>query len=299
MPVRAIADTRLTSLDLRCLAVVALHDGMSLVKGSGMGCYAKAATLAELVRTDISNFSKSLNRLIKHGYIVREPQQGDRRRFTHRVVYGDDDSWRADQQSGSGSRPEIVGETTNFPDEIDGEIANDHARMVGEPTNNPAEIVGDAEYLSYRELSKNRSHYISLNEELNSVETGEINSVETAHLAFRETLGDEADWTSAFIDDVLGSGREKQKKDGAKAQAASGSLVDHLPSSFSRISSDAARLTHFEAAFAKVGRSLALIDSRERQLWTDWLLEVAENFAGEPTGQQAQRLWEEVAYPEC
>ena len=89
VPARAIADTRLTALDLRALMAIAIHDGMSTVKGAGPGCYAKLSTLAELARTDISNLSKALSRLIKFGYVIREPQQNDKRRNTHRVIYGD------------------------------------------------------------------------------------------------------------------------------------------------------------------------------------------------------------------
>jgi hypothetical protein len=136
LPARAIGDTRPTALDLRCLAVIALHDGMSKVKGSGGGCYARHSTLAVLARTDTSNFSKALSRLIAWGYVAREPQLMDKRKFTLRVIYGDDDSWRVHQQS---------------PAEIVGEAGTNAAEIVGE---------GDAENGGFSK--ENGEHYISL-----------------------------------------------------------------------------------------------------------------------------------------
>ena len=93
-PSRLIADNELTALEMRVLLVVALHDGMSGVKGKGGGCYARHSNLAKLCRTDTTRFSKAVSRLIRLGYLVREPQLMDKRRFTLRVVYDEDDSWR-------------------------------------------------------------------------------------------------------------------------------------------------------------------------------------------------------------
>lgn len=161
LPARAIADTSLTALDLRCLAVIALHDGMSGPKGAGGGCFAKNATLAALVRTDVTNFSKSLARLIRLGYVAREPQVMDKRRFTLRVQYPADDSWRNDQQSDA----EEVGQPTN-----------DQREIVGEEANHPAEIVGDGERENGGFSKGIGRDYIPLNGELHSVETDKLNS---------------------------------------------------------------------------------------------------------------------------
>jgi hypothetical protein len=167
LPTRAIGDTSLTALDLRCLAVIALHDGMSAVSGKGAGCFAKNMTLAAEARTDPTNFSKSLSRLIHAGYVSREPQLMDKRRFTLRVQYLPADSWRDDQQS-----------PPQYP--------HPGAEIVGEPANPKPEIVGDGE-------SKNGSFskgigrdYISLNEELHFEESREINSDKLRAFGFSE-----------------------------------------------------------------------------------------------------------------
>lgn len=282
LPVRAIADTRLTALELRCLAVIALHDGMSTVRGTGAGCYARSATLAELARTDISNFSKALSRLTKFGYVIREPQQNDRRRFTHRVIYGDENTWRVDQLSESANGVGIVGELTNKLPE-----------MVGEFTNYPPEIVGDGESQNGGFLRDSGPQYIPLNGEIDFVETSEINSVETARPAF-----------CASRDDGISAGQigpVGSKKDAAEAGCASGVSIDALlkrqvPSfpSLAQRSPDAA-LSHFEKAFAAIDRDADGMDPRERKRWSDWLLALMDECAGTSAGNRAYRLYEEFA----
>lgn len=161
LPSAVIADTSLTALDIRCLAVIAMHDGMSGVKGAGGGCFARNATLAALVNTDVTNFSKCLTKLIKAKYVSREPQIMDKRRFTLRVLYPTDDSWRTDQQP----NPLMVGELANNPSEV-----------VGEDANQPPEIVGDGESENGSFSKVIGRDYISLNEEIDFVKTNEINS---------------------------------------------------------------------------------------------------------------------------
>lgn len=157
LPCRVIADTDLTALDMRCMAVIALHDGMSGVSGKGGGCYARNQTLAALARTDVTNFSKSLTKLIRLGYINREPQLMDKRRFTLRVQYDKSDSWRTDQQS----PPQDEGAANK----IVGEAANPDPQMVGE---------ADSENGSFSKGIE--TDYISLNEELHFDESSELHS---------------------------------------------------------------------------------------------------------------------------
>lgn len=147
LPARVIGDTSLTALDLRCLAVIAMHDGMSAVSGKGGGCYARNQTLAALVRTDATNFSKSLSRLIRAGYVTREPQLMDKRRFTLRVQYPKDNSWRDDQQS-----------------------PQSHDLETGE-------IVGDGAGENGSFSKESATDYISLNEELHFDESNELHSL--------------------------------------------------------------------------------------------------------------------------
>ncbi len=114
--VRVIGDPRLSGLDHRTYACISMHDGMSLKKGTGRGCYATFATLTAAIGCDASNLSKSIKRLVEWGYITEE-RQVDRRRKTYRVVFDFSDDWRNDQQS-------IDGETAN-------DIPHDFAEKVG------------------------------------------------------------------------------------------------------------------------------------------------------------------------
>ncbi len=167
LPTRAIGDTDLTALDLRCLAVIALHDGMSAVSGKGAGCFAKNTTLAAEVRTDATNFSKSLTKLLRAGYVNREPQIMDKRRFTLRVQYDGSDSWRNDQQS-----------PPQYP--------HPPTEIVGEAANADGEIVGDGESRNGSFSKGIGRDYISLKEELHFDESREINSDKLRDFDFSE-----------------------------------------------------------------------------------------------------------------
>lgn len=256
LPVAMIADMELTALDLRVAAVIALHDGMSAVKGKGGGCYAKNQTLADLVRTDPTNFSKSLSRLIGKGYVTREPQLMDKRRFTLRVQYPADDSWRVDQPSG-----ERVDAHT-------GEI-------VGEPAKPEPEIVGDADSKNGGFSRQTARHYISLKEELDSVETGELNSTK---------------WRSPVL---LQAADKRETPEGGSGRV---SIWAHLPANIERLNLGA-QVAKIETAFNAIGRDADRIEQGERERLNSWLYDIFETCAGtdqEATSQQANRLLDEI-----
>lgn len=250
LPCPAIRDTRLTALDLRSMAAIALHDGMSAVSGKGGGCYARNATLAAFVGTDPTNFSKALSRLIRFGYVTREPQLMDKRRFTLRVQYPDKDSWPNDQQT-----PPQSGDETS--------------EIVGDAANLPPQIVGEAEGESGGFSKENDEHYISLKEELDSVETEELDSLKGRHFDFSKL---------------------KPPKGGLPRV----SLKPHLPANFDGLTSTA-QVPAIERALKAIGCDPQLIDSDEREEITALLWTISEAFAGEPTGHQAGRLWGEIA----
>lgn len=106
--VRIIGDPRPSGLDLRVYACVSLHDGMSLVKGTGRGCYATFATLCSEVGCDPANLSRSLKRLVEWGYLTEE-RQADRRRKTYRVTFECAESWQNRQQFKADQLVRIVG----------------------------------------------------------------------------------------------------------------------------------------------------------------------------------------------
>lgn len=250
LPSRAIGDTELTALDLRCLAVIAKHDGMSAVKGSGGGCYARNTTLAAEVRTDPTNFSKSLTRLLRAGYVTREPQVMDKRRFTLRVQYPAEDSWRMDQLSPPQHDP-------------------DTGEIVGEATNRAPEIVGDGEEGNGGFSKGIGPDYISLKEELDFDESKEKNSTKWRHVDFSE-------------------------KDTRERGLPKVSLRQHLPARFNDLASHA-QVPAIERAFKAMGCDPDRIPRSERTEIASLLDAISEAFPDEPTGQQAARLFGEIA----
>lgn len=170
VPVNALLDPELTLLDLRVIAWVAWHDGMSLVKGKGAGCYASNRTIAALVGCDYTSLSRSLSKLAKQGHIVSERSADDRRLKVLRVCYPEPDSWPERKLPAA----EIVGEPDNDPPEI-----------VGEQAGKNRQIVGEGNFETRRNLPKTDTQYIPLNGGIDPVETEELNSSEEAHLAAR------------------------------------------------------------------------------------------------------------------
>jgi len=100
LPLRAIADQRLSGLELRTLACIAWHDRMSAATGKGQGAWASNATMAVRLGCHLTNLSSAITRLAKLGYITREQHHFDKRKHVYRVVYEADDSLPDDKLNG-------------------------------------------------------------------------------------------------------------------------------------------------------------------------------------------------------
>ena len=172
-----ISDPRPSGLDMRVYACVSEHDGMSLKKGKGPGCYATYETLTASLKCDASNLSKSLKRLVDWGYL-KEERQADRRRKTYRVVFDFPEGWRNDQQS-------MVGEIANNQGEelplCSGQVT---PKDVGNAANQLTEIVGNGNDENGVNPLQDGQHYSSL-KGLDPLEREKLDSFEKAHLAAR------------------------------------------------------------------------------------------------------------------
>jgi hypothetical protein len=83
-------------------------------------------------------------------------------------------------------------------------------------------------------------------------------------------------------------------KNGAKAGAGNGvSILKQLPRNFARLPVEA-QLSRFEKAFTAIGRDAEGLETRERKKFEDWLFSLADDFAGEPIGHRAERLYLEL-----
>lgn len=86
LPRRALADRRLSGMDLRVLGAISLHDGRSLTAGRGQGCWAGHRALARMANTDPKNVKRSTANLIDYGYLQRDADTANRRGFVFRVI---------------------------------------------------------------------------------------------------------------------------------------------------------------------------------------------------------------------
>ena len=272
VPSVAIGDTRLTALDLRVLMVVSIHDGMSIPKGTGAGCFASYAKLAKLVRTDITNFSKAVSKLAKSGYLTREPQQMDRRRFTLRVLFDQADSWRVDQ-------PDV------------GEPTNDQPGIVGEAANEIAKVVGEANEQAAENYQQSDPYYIPQRGELDFDKSKELDSpkVRASHFATRATHEVSSDNVVEFPGsqhepDYVGQGAVDGliKYAAALKQAQRDSdpapdgmrLLRYLPKVASRLPL-AASLARMERVLKQGIRDRVFIGGQEADVWRDYLYDLA------------------------
>jgi len=117
LPPRAIADDGLSGLDLRVLACIALHDGMSGKRNKGQGCWAGNRTLAKETGCDYTSLSKSITKLGRLGYLERAIHPLNKRLRVYRVLYHDGDL--------------TVGQSANNGPVTVGQVANRKLKTVG------------------------------------------------------------------------------------------------------------------------------------------------------------------------
>jgi hypothetical protein len=190
-----MSDPELTGLEWRVLLWVSLHDGMSLLKGNGAGCYASNLTLFAKVQCDYASGCRALSKLVKRGHLVRE-QLGRSTRY--RVVFGAPDNL----QAGNISPPEkVAGSQDEEPEYV--------AEQSQQADENSNELPSD---------------YSSLSEELDSEESEELKSFETAENEF-----------SAFRFGIDKSAKKAGKRGGEAGLGSKWSLAASLPRNFGRL----------------------------------------------------------------
>lgn len=86
LPSELVDDERFRgkALHWAIMAVIASHDRMSLVTGSGQGCWSSAKNMAERIGCHVSSFSVAVNELVEWGYLQRD-RAG--KNWVYRVVY--------------------------------------------------------------------------------------------------------------------------------------------------------------------------------------------------------------------
>lgn len=266
LPVAAIGDDRLHAVDIRVLAAIALHDGMSLVRGTGGGCYAKHKTLAEEVGIDYARFSKSLRRLREFGYVQVEEQSHDRRRKTMRVPYPKD-----------GSRPVapelVVTSDNHLVDMVDNETGEIVVKRESENPANP----GVSKPLIY-----------SVKQELDLAEARELDSIEMAH---RGDAGCSQEDVSNLVKATIGSIGHRTNR---KELPTSGiNLYDLLPDSWPRLETRA-RMAHLERALKQIDKDVSRLLPDHANAVLHTLRKAADEYPDDIFGRQADRLLSEI-----
>lgn len=164
IPLRAIGDRELTDGDIRVLASIAAFDRLSHSKGKGQGAWASHRLMSGWIDRNYSNFSATVNKLIKAGYLVREPRETDKRQHTYRIVYSDDDRLPKAEDI---VRPE----------------ANEFREIVCPETGAVQRVVCPDPPSTDGNYDENFREYIPQSGERYSVETGERNSAKRRDFA--------------------------------------------------------------------------------------------------------------------
>lgn len=268
--VTAMRDQDLTGLDWRVYLWVSLHDGMSLLKGKGMGCIASNKTLFAEVGCDYSAGCRSLSKLVDAGHLIREKLG---RATRYRVVFPEQDTLQAGNMSArqKGCRPAIQ------DDAITCSVSSE----------------------THGNLPKTASDYILRSSRIDFSEESIKDSTEVAHLAGAQHsgFGFAADEQVGFVAaDLAPDLSADRKRDSAEAGRGSRSLIPHLPSNFDDLPSTA-QVARLEAAFNRIMRDADNMPEREREVFCSLLWSVYEATQGtdnESTSQQAYRLHEEM-----
>lgn len=117
IPLRAMSDEELSSLDIRVLMVIAAHDRMGK---NSIGCYASHTRLAAIVRCHLKSLSRSLRTLAEKGYISGELHPLNRKTRIYKVLYTE-----ADGLSMKPLQADIGNKTVTIDSDLGNETATD------------------------------------------------------------------------------------------------------------------------------------------------------------------------------
>ena len=284
--VSAMHDPKLNAQDWRIYLWVSLHDGRSLVRGSGGGCFASNNTIfAEAKVANYSSGCRSLSTLVERGHLVREKRG---RATVYRVPFSDAD---------------------NFADDLHGcNISSPHEAAAESPTIG-CEAASNAETIGYNGSSETRGNqpktdqdYSPLSGELDSVETGRINSVETAQRASRAARREEyspgPDDDEHFLESAYRANTPGKEKDCAEAPLGRENMIEPLlPRSFWTLP-QGAQLVHLDAALNELGSRVDDLMDAERDAWAELLVGIWDAHSGVSLGRHAERLHAKMTYRE-
>jgi DNA-binding MarR family transcriptional regulator len=136
LPIRAIKDFRLSSLEVRLLAAIGFHDRLSLSRGAGAGCWAGNKKLADECDCRPDSLSAAITALVVRGYVTREPHPINKRLRVYRVIYDLDDRANAKPSDADNRADAQVSDVKSAeklaPAAIVGQIPNEPQPTIGQ-----------------------------------------------------------------------------------------------------------------------------------------------------------------------
>lgn len=267
LPTRALFMADLTALDLRVLGLIALHDGMTLLKAAqgkpmGAGCTASNLTLTREAQCSYAALCRSISKLETHALIQKQDRRGGKGLTAIRVRYDTPDN------------------VPTAPVQNDETVTLDPAQYDQRDIKNSPQYDQTAQMEQPRP-AENRDdpadHYSSLREELDFAKAKELNSPKER--TFK---------TDNFV------GNLGKKLDAPKGKLGRVSIFEKLGANFGDVTSGG-QVAIIERAFTEIERNPDSIAPRERQELSSLLWAIHETFHDEPFGQQALRLHEEIA----
>lgn len=203
-PARAIADRRLHETDFRVLLTIALFDRRSLARGKGAGCFVSLNKLAERADMQSRQLRRSVDRLVKFGYVERSPRGEIWQGYVLRVIEeGEDSGVRTPKDS-----------AVPTPTQRDEESERPRSPHLGTGETSPRALTGAHNKREVREhLKDSAKAACALGSAHGDDETGEQDNV----IPLYRPLGDRAD-------DFLTSHRVDREALAANVRAAIGAL---------------------------------------------------------------------------
>lgn len=92
IPNRAFADRNLGESDFRVIGLIASYDRRSLARGKGAGCFKSMNRLAAEIGMNPRQFRRSVENVVRQGYIQRTPRGERWDGYVLRIIYRGEDS---------------------------------------------------------------------------------------------------------------------------------------------------------------------------------------------------------------
>ncbi len=147
IPVRALADARLTGSDFRLLGSIARYDRFGR---NGTGCYVNARQLAQDAAVHYKHLGRQTQRLEAFGYITIGASETDRRRNIYSVIYDEPEivTYAGDKSAGDDGTGDtvspVVEKVTTSGDNPAEKVTNANSQVIDPIAKSPPKRLSEA-----------------------------------------------------------------------------------------------------------------------------------------------------------